>query len=495
MQDSVTLDAGMPLVVDLDDTLIRTDLLHESVFALLTINFFYVFMLPLWLLKGKANLKQQIADRAELRFDLLPYRKEFLDYLKQEHEAGRRLILATASNAAFAEGVANHLGIFDAAIGSGASENNSGARKLARIKELTNGGAFAYAGNGDVDVPIWKAADAAVVVNASAATLKKAERATRGAGVFPGQQENILALIKSIRPHQWLKNLLIFVPLVLSYQMTDIQLVLQAWLAFIAFSLCASSVYLLNDLLDLPADRQHPTKRFRPFAAGDLSIVYGVVAKIVLLAVAFMIALTLPVYFFPVLLFYYICTMAYSLWLKRAALVDGITLAALYTLRLIAGAAAISVEPTFWLLAFSMFIFMSLALIKRYSELMLLQADGRGQMIGRAYRSVDTETLAQLGTSSGYLAVLVLAFYINSDKVSEQYARPEALWMLCPIMLYWISRMWLLTRRGEMHDDPVVFTIRDKRTHFLAFAAGCALLVAIYWPIVRRVISPFIPGL
>jgi 4-hydroxybenzoate polyprenyltransferase len=495
MQDKVTLEAGMPLVVDLDDTLIRTDLLHESVFALLKVSVFYVFMLPVWLLKGKANLKQQIADRVELSFDLLPYRKDFLDYLKQEHKGGRRLILATASNAAFADGVAAHLGIFDVAIGSTPSENNSGARKLARIQKLVGEAAFAYAGNGDVDVPIWKAAAAAVVVNASQATLKKAERATSVAGVFAGQRNNIFALIKAMRPHQWLKNLLIFVPLALSYQMYDMQSALQVWLAFVAFSLCASSVYLLNDLLDLPADRQHPTKRFRPFAAGDLSIVYGVIAKFVLLAVAFSIALSLPVFFFPVLLIYYVCTVAYSLWLKRAPMVDVILLAGLYTLRLIAGAAAIAVEPTFWLLAFSMFIFTSLALIKRYSELQLLQAEGGGQIVGRAYRSVDTETLAELGTSSGYLAVLVLAFYINSDTVTENYARPEALWLLCPMMLYWISRMWLLTRRGEMHDDPVVFTIRDRRTHYLAVAAACAVLAAIYWPIVRRFITPFIPGL
>ena len=495
MNESVTLAAGVPLVVDLDDTLIRTDLLHESVFALLKLNVLYLFMLPLWLLKGKAHLKQQIADRVELRFDLLPYRKELVDYLKHEHAAGRRLILATASNNSFAQGVAGHLGIFDVAFGSTASENCSGSRKLARIKESVAGSDFAYAANGEVDVAIWKEAAAAIVVNASAVVQKKAARVTEVVGVIPGGKQNILALLKAIRPHQWLKNLLVFVPLVLSYQMDDVPLVIQAWLAFIAFSLCASSVYLLNDLLDLPADRQHPAKRTRPFAAGELSIVYGVVAKVVMLTVAALIALTLPVYFFPVLVFYYICTMAYSLWLKRAAMVDAVMLAGLYTLRLIAGAAAISVAPTFWLLAFSMFLFMSLALIKRYSELQLLQAEGRGQLAGRGYRSVDTETLAQLGTSSGYVAVLVLAFYINSDAVYEQYSRPEALWLLCPMMLYWISRMWLLTRRGEMHDDPVVFTIRDRRTHFLAVLAACSLLVAVFWPIVRRFVAPFIPGL
>jgi 4-hydroxybenzoate polyprenyltransferase len=212
----------------------------------------------------------------------------------------------------------------------------------------------------------------------------------------------------------------------------------------------------------------------------------------VLLFASLLIAMSLPKFFLAVMVVYYIFTMAYSLWLKRAALLDGLVLAGLYTLRLIAGAAAISVVPTFWLLAFSIFLFLSLALIKRYSELQLLHADGQKHLVGRAYRAVDTETLAQLGASSGYLAVLVLALYINSDRVFEQYARPEALWMLCPMMLYWISRMWLLTRRGEMHDDPVVFTIRDRRTWWLAMFAGIAYLTAMYWPIIRPFLSPFL---
>jgi 4-hydroxybenzoate polyprenyltransferase/phosphoserine phosphatase len=495
MQNSANIDKDVPLVVDLDGTLIRTDLLHESVFALLKINVFYLFMLPVWLLGGKASLKQKIADRVELRYDLLPYQPEFLDYLRDEHEEGRPLILATASNDGFAQGVAAHLGLFREAFGSSSSENNSGSRKLNRIKAMLNNGSFIYAGNGSVDVPIWKESAGAVVVNASAGVTKRAKKATKIVRVFNDTSNYFVSLIKAMRPHQWLKNLLIFVPLVLSHQLTDLQVFSQAFLAFISFSLCASSVYLLNDLLDLPSDRQHPKKRFRPFAAGDLPIVDGVIAKLVLLLASMLIALSLPPYFFPILVLYYACTMAYSLWLKSAALVDGLVLAGLYTLRLIAGAAAVSVVPTFWLLAFSMFIFLSLAFIKRYSELQLLQADGQGQLAGRAYRSVDTETLAQLGSASGYLAALVLAFYINDDSVYAQYARPEALWLLCPMMLYWISRMWLLTRRGEMHDDPVVFTIRDRRTHWLALMALGVLLTAIYWPFVRNIIAPIFPGL
>jgi 4-hydroxybenzoate polyprenyltransferase len=440
-------------------------------------------------------MKQQIADRVELHFDLLPYETEFLEYLQQEHRSGRRLILATASNHAFADGVAAHLGIFETAMGSSPTENNSGSRKLARIRALLEGQPFAYAANAAVDLPIWKEADGAVLVNASGSVQSRAESISKVMGVFDGRNNFLLAFIKAMRPHQWLKNLLIFVPLILTRQFGDMQMLMQTVLAFTAFSLCASSVYILNDLLDLPADRQHPRKRKRPFASGDLPILYGVAGKILLLLISMLIALTLPPYFFPVLLLYYGCTMAYSLWLKRAALIDAVMLACLYTLRLIAGAAAIFVAPTFWLLAFSMFLFMSLALIKRYSELRMVQMEGKDQLIGRAYQAVDTETLAQLGSASGYLAVLVLAFYINSDTVYAQYARPEALWLLCPMMMYWISRMWLITRRGDMHDDPVVFTIRDKRTYSLGLFAVLAFLCAVYWPFVRSLITPFLPGL
>ena len=244
-------------------------------------------------------------------------------------------------------------------------------------------------------------------------------------------------------------------------------------------------------MLDLAADRQHPSKRFRPFAAGDLSLMYGVVAMVLLLLGSLVVAFFLPPLFLAMLILYYLCTLAYSIWLKEAALVDTLMLASLYTLRLIAGAAAIPVMPSFWLLAFSMFIFLSLALIKRYSELLVLASQGKGKLVGRAYHTEDMENLAQSGIASGYLAVMVMALYINSEAVVAQYARPEALWVLCPVMLYWISRMWLQTRRGEMHDDPVVFAIKDMRTYGLGAIVVAALLVAAYWPFVRQFIPAY----
>jgi 4-hydroxybenzoate polyprenyltransferase len=276
-----------------------------------------------------------------------------------------------------------------------------------------------------------------------------------------------------------LKNSLLFVPLVLSHHLSDGPLVVQALLAFIAFSLCASGVYLLNDLLDLPADRKHPRKHKRPFAAGDLSLLTGGLGVLGFTFLAFAIAAFLPVGFLITLTGYYVLTVAYSTVLKRAALVDVLVLAALYTTRLIAGAAAIEVAASFWLLAFSMFTFFSLALIKRYSELLVQVSMGRDRVAGRGYQNTDLDMLGQMGIVSGYLAVMVLALYIDSDTVQLMYKTPVAMWLLCPIMLYWISRLWLLTRRGEMHDDPIVFTIEDRRTHWLAIAGALCLWAAL----------------
>ena len=402
-----------------------------------------------------------------------------LDWLKQQKAAGREIILATASNRKYAQQIADHLGIFDRVVASDAQNNLSGSNKLRWLQNELGEQEFVYAANAPVDLKVWEHAKAAVVVNPGSGVADAAARVTAIEESFDDRVPLSRAFIRAIRAHQWLKNFLLFVPLVLAHKLGDLQLVLQSMLAFMAFCLCASSVYLLNDLLDLPMDRQHPRKSKRPFASGDLPLFFGMGAMVVFLLLAFGIALLLPIEFFFVLVGYYFLTIAYSAVLKRAAVIDVLVLAALYTLRLIAGAAAISVEPSFWLLAFSMFTFLSLALMKRYSELLLQAELGKNRLAGRAYRFVDLETLAQMGSASGYLAVMVLALYIDSDQVMEMYSWPVALWLLCPMMLYWISRLWLLARRGDMHDDPVVFTIRDQRTYWLALVAGCALWAAL----------------
>ena len=456
------------IVVDLDGTLIRTDLLVESVFALLKRNILFLFMLPFWLLKGKANLKHEVAVRVDFDASLLPYNEKFLSYLHDEHAAGRRLILATASNEKFADAIARHLPFFECVVASDQKTNVSGRRKLQRIVEYLGEREFDYAANALVDVPIWEASSSAILVSPDRGVRKLAEKRFRVARVFDDDLGNVfLRYLKALRLHQWLKNLLVFVPLIMSHRFDEPQVIGQAVLAFLAFGMCASSVYLLNDLLDLPDDRRHPTKKDRPFAAGSISITNGAILIPVLLVCAFAIASRLPLTFIAILAFYYVVTLAYSLRLKRAALVDVLTLACLYTVRIIGGSAAVTVELSFWLLAFSMFLFLSMALVKRFTELGTLQEQSQSVSIGRGYRAGDLETLAQFGSASAYMAVLVLALYINSEDVRVLYRYPEVIWLLCPLLMYIVTRVWLLARRDEMHEDPVVFLIRDRRSQGL----------------------------
>jgi 4-hydroxybenzoate polyprenyltransferase len=469
-----------PLVVDLDGTLIRTDILAESFFALLKRNILYAFLIPVWLFKGKAHLKYQIAQRVDMDVTSLPYHEEFLNFLRQEHRNGRKLILATASNEKFASAIALSLGIFDEVLASNAKVNLSGRRKLQKIRELCGENGFDYAANAMVDVPIWEASDNAILVNPENGVETATKKISQIQKVFDDRYGSVLRrYLKALRLHQWLKNALIFVPLLMAHRFDEPLLVGQAALAFLAFGLCASSVYLLNDLLDLPDDRQHPTKRNRPFAAGSISIVWGAFLIPGLLIAAFSLALMLPVEFVGVLGFYYAMTMAYSFKLKRAAPMDVLTLAGLYTLRIIAGAAAVSVAPSFWLLAFSMFLFLSLALVKRYTELLSMQQQKKTKSSGRGYTTVDLETLSQFGSASAYMAILVLALYINSESVIDLYRHPELIWLLCPLLLYLVMRIWLLARRDQVHEDPVVFVIEDRRSQVVVGLGAVLLWLAI----------------
>ncbi len=478
MQDIDPLNDDIPLCVDLDGTLIKSDILVESFFALLKHNPFFALLVPFWLLKGKAYLKHQIASRAELDVSTLPFHHDFLEYLREQHAKGRRLVLATASNDKFAKQIALHLGLFEAVHASDELTNLSANKKLHRLCEYYGNKLFDYAGNARADLKIWPHARRAIIVNPEPGVQAAAQNVGNVEHCFDDRSQMYKNYLRALRPHQWSKNLLVLVPLLASHQIGAPFMMWSAALAFLAFSLCASSVYLLNDLLDLPADRRHARKRQRPFASGAIPPVNGALLIPLLLAVAVGIALLLPVEFLVVLIGYYVLTVAYSLWLKSKVLFDVLVLAALYTLRIIAGAAAISVAPSFWLLAFSMFLFLSLAMVKRYTELDGLKESGRDTIAGRGYQATDLHTLNSLGGSSGYLAVLVLALYINSDDVKRMYSHPQLIWLLCPILLYWVSRLWLAAARGKMHDDPVVFAFRDNVSRWIAVIVIAIVLLA-----------------
>jgi 4-hydroxybenzoate polyprenyltransferase/phosphoserine phosphatase len=476
--------ATVPLCVDLDGTLIKTDVLWESLAILLKHNPLYLLVVPFWALRGRAALKKEIAARTQLNAANLPYHEQFLEYLKAERCSGRKIILATAADGRLADEVARHVGLFDEVIASDGKTNVRGKNKGAALAERFGKKGFDYAGNSTVDLPVWEQARNAIVVNASEGLAQQAGGLTRVARVFDGTGSRLRAVIKCLRPHQWVKNLIIFVPLLTSHSLRKPELVAEALIALAAFCLCASGVYVLNDLWDVEADRHHLTKRLRPFASGQLPLSFGFVLAPLAFILCGIVTSFLPWRFGACLAMYFVLTTSYSWRVKKIALLDVFFLAGLYTIRLVAGHEATGIVHSFWLLAFSMFIFLSLALVKRFTELRELRQQNRHDSKGRGYNSGDLEVVAMLGIASGFLAVLVMALYVNSQEVRVLYRYPTLLLMMCPLLLYWVSRVWLIAHRGQMHDDPIVFAVKDPASYLVgALSLGVLwLATGYYWP-------------
>ncbi|AMN46942.1 hypothetical protein ACG33_07495 [Steroidobacter denitrificans] len=467
-----------PLVVDLDGTLLRTDLLFEMGVAFVRRRpRRWVHVVP-WMLKGKAILKANLVRETDIDVSALPYDSAVIDLIETGRAQGRRIVLATASHRMLAERIAAHLNLFDQILATEGTINLSGERKRRALVEEYGVGGFDYIGNSHDDVPVWAAARQACLVNPQIGAERRARIQGNISQVVRSNSACAGDWMRACRLHQWLKNLLIFVPLMAAHELTDPAQLLQGALAFLCFGMCASSVYILNDLLDLADDRHHRTKRLRPFAAGRLSIKNGLLVFPLLLAAAFSVAwIFLPWQFTGVMAAYYLLTQAYSLSLKRRMAVDVIVLAALYTMRIIAGGAAFTLPLSFWTLAFSTFMFLSLALVKRYTELHEAHRKGLLEKTrGRAYFPSDLYMIASLGAASGYMAVIVLALYIHEPETALLYERPQLIWLSCPLLLQWITRTWLITYRGQMHDDPVIFAVRDR----VSLVIG-ALFSLVFW--------------
>jgi len=456
------MTSAIPLAVDLDGTLVRSDTLHDGALRALREHPFALLQLPLWLLQGKAVVKQQLAALSQFDPATLPYHQPLIEWLTIQRSQGRKLVLCTAADQHVAIAIADHLGIFDEVLASDGSTNLGGRSKAEALERRFGIGGFDYAGNAAVDLHVWQRARKAVVVNASSEVKRKAQTVAQVDQIFDTEYRVGEALLRTLRPHQWAKNLLLFMAPMAAHLIPDGEILSRLLFAFVAFSLCASAVYVTNDLLDLDSDRQHPRKRMRAFAAGQLSVVLGVVLVPVLLVGALLCALPVGWAFCSWLLFYFALTCAYSLALKRLMIIDCLALAMLYTLRVIAGAAAVNIPLSFWLLAFSAFFFLSLAFVKRYAELDLHSKSGSDRAHGRGYLTSDTPLVQAFGLMSGYASVVVLALYLNSDAVVRLYRSPELIWAAVPILLYWISRIWMKAHRGEMHDDPLVFAMRDR---------------------------------
>lgn len=470
-----------PLVVDLDGTLINTDMLHESAVRLLRDKPYFALAIPFWLSRGKALLKQKLASHVDLDIASLPFNQQLIDWLQSQKDLGRRLVLCTATDKSIAEAIANYLRLFDEVIASEGVKNLAGQNKANVLVEKYGENGFDYVGNSSVDLLIWEKSKQGVVVNGSSRLVYKASAVTEIERVISKAKNSLKTWVKVFRLHHWIKNILIFVPIFAAHQVITGELWINLGLAFLSFSLCASSVYIANDLLDLESDRAHSRKRSRPFASGQIPIWIGAILAPVLIFSSLAMAHYVGGNFLPWLLFYFGLTCAYSWRLKRLVLVDCLTLAILYTLRIVAGAAAVSVPLSFWLLAFSIFSFLSLAFIKRYAELQAHLESDTEKIHGRSYYTADASLVQQLGITSGYAATLVLALYLNSENVINLYRTPEIIWGAVPLMLLWISWMWLKAHRGLMHDDPIVFAVKDRVSVLIGVLFMAILILARVW--------------
>jgi 4-hydroxybenzoate polyprenyltransferase len=470
------------LIVDLDGTLSRTDTLVESLLRLLSLRPLSLLLMLPGFFRSRAAFKREVAARANLDPASLVYNEDVVRLAMAAREDGRPVYLVTGAASGVAHAVAAHVQLFDGVFASDGATNLTRENKARLLVGKFGPKGYAYIGDASADVPVWRDAAAAIVIAPRASLLRAARSVCTDVTIVGeplGGRNWANLLRRALRLHQWAKNILVFVPLFGAHRLQPGPL-LHATAAFVAFSLCASSVYVLNDLVDLPHDRLHASKKRRPFAAGTLDLRLGPVLCAACLVAGFALALLLPWHFVILLGVYLLATLAYSLGLKRQMLLDVMILAGLYTLRIFAGGAATHTPVSPWLLAFSLFLFFCLAVVKRQTELAQLQRAGRTTAGGRGYVVEDLGMLQALSAASGMAAVLVMALYVNSGDVLPLYRTPEALWALCPILLFWISRVLMLSHRGQMPDDPVVFALRDP-VSLLTGAAALAAVLAASW--------------
>ncbi|CAG9207878.1 UbiA family prenyltransferase [Burkholderia vietnamiensis] len=470
-----------PLVVDLDGTLTVSDTLMESVIRVVKHKPANLLRLPFWLASGRAVFKAKIAEHADFRAEMLPYRESLIDYLVHERECGRKIVLATAAHRSIAERVNSHLGLFDLVIATCDETNLKGEAKLAAIRQQI-GGDFVYAGDSKADLPVWAGANGAVLAGVSHDVAANVRSSIPVEQEFSNARANLVTWCKALRVHQWLKNLLLFVPLLTAFAFFDIEKVVMLALAFLSMSLGASATYIGNDLWDLDNDRRHPRKRNRPFASGALSITEGVGCAALLLTLAFALAFAVSVEFAGMFVLYLVLTTSYSWRLKSVVLLDVVVLSLLYTYRIIAGAVAAGIPVSHWLLAFSVLAFLSLALVKRCSELVFLRQSDKSMVAGRDYRVSDLEVLWPFGIGASLAAVVVFGLFINAPETAARYAIPHLLWLVQIGLIYLFGRLWIATVRGAMHDDPIVHILENRGSFGMLCIMVAIVLAAHFLP-------------
>jgi 4-hydroxybenzoate polyprenyltransferase/phosphoserine phosphatase len=468
------------LIVDLDGTLLQTDLLIESFWSVISHDFFAGIMAILSLRKGRAAFKRYLARKSNIDVNTLPYNQNVIDYIKEWNSTGGIALLVTATDQHIADRIGEHLHLFDKVYGSDGQTNLKGTEKATFLCKRFGSKNFTYMGDSTADFAVWEHASKIITVNAATKIKKKADRKFEKVEHINTTTSKFYIYFKALRPHQWTKNLLVFIPLLAGQQFTA-KAILQSLFAFIAFSVIASGVYIINDLFDLQHDRQHPEKRNRPIASGNISIVNAMVISLLLLFVGLVSASLINTNFLIISLLYLLITMAYSISLKRLIIIDICFLSIFYTLRLLAGSMASEVPLSFWLTAFSVFFFFSLASIKRLDELVDLKSKGGLKINGRGYHITDIPIISQIATASGLTAVLVMALYLNSEEVIALYALPEVLWGICMVLLFWMNRFIILANRGKIHGDPIVFSMKDRISYYSGIITLSLIIIATYF--------------
>lgn len=467
------------ICVDLDGTLVQTDTLYELFILALKQNLLLIFLVPLWLLKGKAHFKARLSARMELRPETLLYNESVLDYINQKRASSASVYLVSASNQRVIDSIATYLGVFNGAYGSDETRNLKGMAKTEFLNSTFGEKNYTYIGNDNHDLHVWESSASAVVVSNSNRLIDKVRQINKDVHVLPAPYKaGVKSYLRLMRPHQWVKNVLIFVPLILSHLVFDADKVFTAAFGFVLFSLAASGIYVFNDLLDISNDRMHPTKSKRPLASGELPVINGAILGIVLWSVSLSLSFIFFEYLFLLIVAYIAANFLYSLLLKRLVLIDAFALAGFYIARIIIGAIITKVSLSFWLVTFSLFAFFSLALVKRYIEITLFTGDA-DNLKGRGYNKEDELITTILGVTSGLIAVLVLALYIHDENTRSMYSHLDWLWIPIPALLYWISRVWLLAHRRVLADDPISFAIKDKMSYFVLIVILFSVYMAI----------------
>jgi len=471
---SATPDQAVPLCVDLDGTLLRTDTLLECLVLLMKERPFALLFVPLWVFRGKSYLKTMCAQRVSFTGKSFPYNSDVVKFIESQDD-DREMVLVTGAHESLANSISEDCGLFDRVAGSSEHINLTGSNKLNWLVEQYGENGFDYIGNDKDDLKIWPHARKALAVSTPNGIQKSASNLAQ---VFTEKKTGIVAIAKLLRVHQWAKNALIFVPYLLDQRIGDPTGLLQLFIAFFAMCFLASCTYILNDMLDIQADRNHVSKSSRMMASGDVPILTGFIALLTtgllfIVCCFFLNSLTVLALFV-----YLVITLAYSFYLKQIILLDVSILAALHTIRVVIGTLAISAVWSFWLLAFSMFVFFSLATAKRVAELINLEKSGGSEATGRGYLTTDLPVLLCTGVSTAYISILVVALYIDSEKVAQMYAKPELLWFVCPALMYWVGRIWIKAWRGLLNEDPILFALKDRVSLFILLTVVAIVAMA-----------------